>query len=331
VSDFETKLNGGDTFLGIPAADDPASSGVDVGIIGIPMVTSYSEPGSDQTGPEHMVPGSNSNPGSAPRAIRQISQNLLKYHGCYDFDLGQTMRLDRDASIRDFGDVIGADVNDQAFARRATAAIRTLLSHHIIPLIIGGDHATTIPAIRAFETRAPICVVQIDAHMDFRDEIAGMREGYGSPLRRAAELSWVTEIVHVGLRGWGAAREADVQDSLRMGNTIITAEQVHDGGVQRVIQALPTDANFYITLDIDGLDPSIAPGVLFPSHGGLTYYQTAKLLGGISQKGIIVGLDLVEYSPGLDVNNRTSLLAVRLILDMIGFMSQNGQISTHSD
>ncbi len=323
---FDTTFEADLTFLGVPECDHPAHGQAEIGIIGVPMVTSYSRPGGSGAGPEHIVPAADANPGAAPGAIRRASQAFRKYQGCYDFDLGAALQLDQGEWLCDFGDVSRPGINDAAFSRRSTTAVRGLLEHGIVPLVLGGDHATTIPVVRAYEGREPMCLVQVDAHMDYRDEIGGLREGYGSPIRRSAELDCVVSMAQIGVRGWGAAREGDVEDALAAGSIIFTAEQVHDRGMEAVLADIPAAENYYITLDIDGLDPSIAPGVLFPSHGGLTYYQTAKLLRGITRKGRVVGMDMVEVTPGLDSGGRTSILAVRLILDLIGFLLQSGQV-----
>jgi agmatinase len=323
---FETSFEDELTFLSIPRCGHPAASQAQVGIIGVPMVTSYSHSETRPAGAEHIVAETDANPSTAPRAIRRMSQSFLKYQGCYDFDLGASPCLDQGGWICDFGDVSRSGVNDEAFSRRSTAAIRGLLDHGIIPVVLGGDHATTIPVVRAYEGRDPMCLVQVDAHMDYRDEIGGMREGYASPIRRSTELDCVVSLAQIGLRGWGAAREGDIEDALASGSVMITAEQIHDRGMEHALDDIPPAENYYITLDIDGLDPSIAPAVLFPSHGGLTYYQTAKLLRGIARKGRVVGMDLVELTPELDSGGRTIILAVRLILDLIGFLRGSGQI-----
>jgi agmatinase len=324
---FDTTFESDLTFLGIPERRHPANSQAQIGIIGVPMVTSYSRPGVSGAGAEHIVPAGDANPGAAPGAIRRSSQSFRKYQGCYDFDLGATLQLDQGDWLCDFGDVSRPGINDAAFSRRSTAAVRGLLDHGIVPVVLGGDHATTIPVVRAYEGREPMCLVQVDAHMDFRDEISGMREGYGSPIRRSAELDCVVSMAQIGVRGWGAARKGDVEDALAAGSAIFTAEEVHDQGMESVLPKIPAAEAYYITLDIDGLDPSIAPGVLFPSHGGLTYYQTAKLLRGITRKGRVAGMDVVEVTPGLDTGGRTSILAVRLILDLLGFLLQSGQVA----
>ena len=317
------------TFLGLPQCEDLSASDAEVAIIGIPLVTSYSEKRAGKSpSVEHLVAMAGATPAEAPRVIREISQNFIKYRGNHDFDTGGQLLGPHEVGLYDCGDVTTEPGNAKGLSERATAVVKTLVSRGTIPIAIGGDHATTIPVLRGFEGRGPLCVIQIDAHMDFRDELGGLREGYSSPMRRASEMEWVTSMAQVGLRGWGSAREQEVKDAMRIGSVLITAEEVHDNGMDAVLRKIPLAENYYITLDIDGLDPSIAPAVLFPSHGGLTYYQVTKLLRGIAESGRIVGMDLVEVVPKLDVGHRTTLLATRLILNLIGFLVRNGQVGS---
>lgn len=317
------------TFLGLPRCADLSATDAEVTILGVPLVTSYSVKAAGKNpGAEHLVAAEGADSAEAPRAVRAISQNFVKYRGNHDFDVrGPLLGLEA-ARLYDCGDVIAEPGDATSLSEKATAAVRKLVSCGAVPIAIGGDHATTIPVLRGFEGRGPLCVIQVDAHMDFRDEMAGFREGYSSPMRRASEMEWVTCMAQIGLRGWGSAREQDVRHAEAMGSVMITAEEVHDIGMDAVLRRIPLADNYYITLDIDGLDPSIAPGVLFPSHGGLTYYQVTKLLRGVAENGRIVGMDLVEMVPKLDVGHRTTLLATRLILNLIGFLVRTGQVGS---
>jgi agmatinase len=317
------------TFLGFPRCADLSASEAEVAILGIPLVTSYAgQQAVKGSGAEHLVAAAGASAAEAPHAIRVISQNFIKYRGNHDFDIGGPLLGRNGARLYDCGDVAVEPDDVRSLSEKGAAAVRTLVSRKAIPIVIGGDHATTIPVLRGFEGHAPLCVIQVDAHMDFRDELAGFREGYSSPIRRASEMAWVSCLAQIGLRGWGSARAQDIRDAEAFGSVMITAEEVHDIGMDAVLRRLPLAENYYITLDIDGLDPSIAPGVLFPSHGGLTYYQVAKLLRGVAENGRIVGMDLVEVVPQLDVGHRTSLLATRLILDLIGFLIRTGQVGS---
>jgi len=142
-----------------------------------------------------------------------------------------------------------------------------------------------------------------------------VREGYSSPMRRASEMSHVTEIVHVGLRGIGSARAADVEDSRAAGNRLITARDVREGGVSRVLDALPGDASVFVSFDCDGLDPSVLPAVSAPSPGGLSYLEATDLLAGIGRR--LAGAAFTEYVPALDDNETSALVLARLVIGLV--------------
>ena len=112
----------------------------------------------------------------------------------------------------------------------------------------------------------------MDAHLDFRDEVAGLRDGYSSPIRRLRELPWVRTVVQVGLRDVGSAREEEVLAARAAGNVLVRAEEVHARGaalLDELAARFDPAHRVYITVDVDGLDPSCAPGTLWPAPGGL--------------------------------------------------------------
>ena len=194
-----------------------------------------------------------------------------------------------------------------------------------MPIVFGGDDAVPIPVIRAYREFGPIVVVQIDQHLDFRDEVDGVREGYSSPMRRVSEMDWVEKIVQVGLRGTGSGRIDDVEDALTSGNVLISEREVHEQGIAAVLERIPDDANYFITLDFDGLDPAISPAVSHPEPGGLTFAEAADLLRGLPKKGRVVGMDMVEFVPQHDLHGLGGHTAGRLILNLIHAMIHSGQ------
>uniref|UniRef100_UPI00313C0021 arginase family protein n=1 Tax=Pseudomonas sp. TH32 TaxID=2796397 RepID=UPI00313C0021 len=175
-----------------------------------------------------------------------------------------------------------------------------------------------IPILRAYEGRGPITLIHIDAHLDWRDEINGVRDGLSSPIRRASEMEHVGEIFQIGLRAQGSGRQTDFQAAVDYGAHLITAYEVHDNGMQSVLDWIPDNGNYYLTIDADGLDPSIMPGVAGPALGGVTYVQMRKLIHGLVNKGKVVGMDIVEITPTTDVNNISCITAGRLIVNLIG-------------
>jgi agmatinase len=137
-------------------------------------------------------------------------------------------------------------------------------------------------------------------------------------MRRASEMPWVSGVAQIGLRAVSSARQQEVDDALAYGSVQVRAEELHHVGVEAVLERIPPSERYYITFDADGLDVPIAPGVLSPGYGGLTYYEASNLLRGIARKGTIVGYDLVEIVPALDVANITSHVCARLTLNLIG-------------
>lgn len=308
---------GSPTFLGSPRCEDLDLLDADVAVIGVPYSTPY-----DVQSPIFLC-------GSAPDAIRQQSMRFVPTLSHYNFDFNGSILGDRAVRIADCGDVAMSPGRFEDNIRAASATIKAILDHGAIPIVLGGDHGISIPAMLAYENQEPMCVVQIDAHLDWRDEVNGVRFGQSNPMRRASEMAWVNAMIQIGLRGAGSARRAEVEAARAYGSVLVKAEELHRLGVDEILRKVPPAERYYITIDVDGLDPSIAPGTCFPSFGGLTYYETTNLLRGIASKGKVVGLDFVEVAPSLDTTaNITSLLAAQLIINMIGALAHEGQIGS---
>jgi agmatinase len=148
--------------------------------------------------------------------------------------------------------------------------------------------------------------------------VHGVREGYSSPMRRAAEMPWVKRIVHCGIRGVGSARPDDVRDTLARGNVIVTAKEVREKGVSSVVSLFPQGETYYIAFDCDGVDPAVMPGTSAPLPGGLSFDDAAALLAGLARRGKVAGISFAEYYPSLDINGITALAIVRLIVNLLG-------------
>jgi agmatinase len=304
------------TFLGVPRCTDLSMLDADVAIIGVPFGVPYDLDYSTMAS-------------IGPSAIREQSMHYSpRYLTHYDYDFGGDLFAGREVRIVDCGDVAMAPGRWAENSRVTTAAIKAILDRGAVPIVLGGEHSTPIPVMRAYEERAPMCVVQIDAHIDWRDEIDGIREGLSSTMRRASELSSVKGMAQIGIRGFGSARKPEFDDARKYGSILVGAEELHRVGVEDVLRRVPASERYYITLDADGLDTTIAPGVWSPAFGGVTYYEATNLLRGIVAKGEIVGFDFVEVVPSADVQHMTSRLAARLILNLIGAMAQRGQIGT---
>lgn len=249
----------------------------------------------------------------APAAIRARSARFGRMLGHHDFDLGRALAPDGRNPVADVGDVA---------AESATASVRAVLARGATPIVLGGDDSITALSIRAFEGHGPLTVLQIDAHIDYRDEVEGVREGYSSPMRRAAEMPWVARIVHCGTRGVGSARPEDVRATLARGNAIFTAAEVRSRGIEPVLAEFPPAGRYYIAFDCDGLDPAVMPGTGAPLPGGLSFDDAAALLTGLARRGKVAGISFAEHFPALDVNGITALAIVRLVIQLVGAITQ---------
>ena len=113
------------------------------------------------------------------------------------------------------------------------------------------------------------------------------------------------------------------EDARKMGSDIKSVRQFRKLGVDGMLARIPENARYYLTIDIDGFDPSIAPGTGTPSHGGFLYYEVLELLDGLTKRGVVIGVDLVEVAPDYDLSGSTTTLAAQLLLNVIGRIAEN--------
>ncbi len=252
-----------------------------------------------------------------PRAIRDASTLFAFGHaGAYDHEDDVTY-LDGVRMV-DIGDADIVHTDTVKSHAGIEFAVRKILAAGALPVVMGGDHSINIPCVNAFSDREPIHIVQIDTHLDFVDERHGVRFGHGNPLRRAAEKSYVTGLTQIGIRNVSSTAREGYDDARRMGSDILSVRQFRKLGVEAVLQRIPAGKRYYVTIDIDGFDPSIAPGTGTPSHGGFVYYEILELLAGLVKRGPVVGVDLVEVAPDYDHTGTTAILAAQLLLNFIG-------------
>lgn len=303
---IRTNEPSGLSFLAAPVAPDPAEAKARFAFLGIPFGVPYDM--------ADVCPPS----AGAPDAVRAATRSFCGEHDHYDFDLGGPLAVDGHLDLVDCGDVIGEPHDLDGAARRATACVQDIVAAGAVPLVVGGNHSIPPLVVAGLDQTQPLTILHIDAHLDFRDDVNGVRSGYSSPIRRLRDMPLVRDVVQVGLRGSGSARPADVEAALAAGNVLITAEQVHDAGVAVVLDRLREGARYYITVDVDGLDPSCAPGAAWPLPGGLLFHQAAAIIRAAAARGEVVGADFCEFVPHLDVNGLTALTVVRLLMNIIG-------------
>ena len=257
-----------------------------------------------------------------PRAVREASTLFSFGHaGAYDHEDDCTY-LGGDVRIVDIGDADIVHTDTETSHANIETGVRAMLAAGALPVVIGGDHSINIPCIRAFDDQGPIHILQIDAHLDFVDVRHGVRHGHGNPMRRAAEKDYITGLTQVGIRNVSSTSKDGYEAARAMGADILSVRQVRKLGVEGVLARIPKGARLYVTIDIDGFCPSIAPGTGTPSHGGFLYYEVLELLQGAAKAHDIVGIDLVEVAPDYDHSGSTAILAAQVLLNFLGFIFQ---------
>ncbi|MCZ8151322.1 MAG: agmatinase [Rhodobacteraceae bacterium] len=255
-----------------------------------------------------------------PRAVREASTLFSFGHaGAYDHEDDVTY-FGQDVRMVDIGDADIVHTDTEKSHANIEAGVRAILKAGALPVTIGGDHSINIPCIRAFDDQGPIHILQIDAHLDFVDVRHGVRHGHGNPMRRAAEKDYVTGITALGIRNVSSTTKEGYDAARAMGDDILSVRQVRKLGPVATAARIPEGARLYVTIDIDGFCPSIAPGTGTPSHGGFLYYDVLEILQQVAQRHEIVGIDLVEVAPDYDRDGTTAILAAQVLLNFLGFI-----------
>ncbi|MDD3992100.1 MAG: agmatinase [Desulfobacterales bacterium] len=195
--------------------------------------------------------------------------------------------------------------------KAATAAV---LDAGRFPLILGGDHAVTIgPALAVAERFDDACVLQIDAHLDLRDEWNGSRYNHACVMRRVADEARLP-FVQVGIRSFSAEEHQYVTEHALRPFYAHRIDQADNGWIADVVSRL--GPRVYITIDLDGLDPSVIPGTGTPEPGGLRYRQLLALLAAVGARRRVIGADINELVkiPGTQVSEFTAARIAAKIL-----------------
>ncbi|MFL2544143.1 MAG: agmatinase [Alphaproteobacteria bacterium] len=254
-----------------------------------------------------------------PRGIREASTLFSFGHaGAYDFEDDITYLPSDSTKIVDIGDADIIHTDTIKSHTNIKFGVQKILAAKAIPVVMGGDHSINIPCIDAFENEDPIHVIQIDAHLDFVDERHGVRYGHGNPMRRASEKKYVSGLTQIGIRNVSSTAKDGYIDAREKGSKIFSVRHLRQMGINKILNEIPKNKRYYLTIDIDAFDPSIASGTGTPSHGGFYYYEVLELIDGIIKQGSVVGLDLVEVAPDYDLTNSTSTLAAQLLMNTIG-------------
>lgn len=284
------------TFARAPLADPGGDWRADVAVLGVPFDIALG-----------FRPGAR----FAPRALREASLRSVPPFTGLD---GKT-RL-AGVTFVDAGDVVLPGLEPELMRERTTTAARLVRERSRVPVFMGGDHSVSFPLLRAFGDVPDLHIVQLDAHLDFTDIRNDTKFSNSSPFRRACEaMPNLTHITTLGLRGLRFDPEA-VSAARARGHTLITMNEVL-ADFTGVLEQLPRGKNVYISVDVDGFDPSVIPGTSSPEPDGFQYAQAMSVLAVTAQQNNIVGLDVVELAPNLDPTGRSELLSARLIMETL--------------
>ena len=290
-------------FLGLASWEGQAVAAV---VLGADCATPYASAGAYCAG------------GAA--AIRAASADYAANLGHVNFDLGRVGF--EAAAVADGGDV-PVDPGDAAGNRaRIAAAVGGVLATGAVPVLLGGDDSLPIPMLAAYAGRGPVTVLQVDAHIDWREEVQGERWGLSSTMRRASEMAHVARIVQVGQRGIGSARPGDLADARGWGVEFVSGAEVAREGIGRALSLIPDGAEVIVVLDCDALDPSVMPAVIARVPGGLGYWDVLGLLDGVAARGRIAGMAVTEFMAARDIDGQGAALAAGIVTSALGLIAR---------
>jgi len=244
---------------------------------------------------------------AAPEAIRRAWRRYSEF-GNSATECG--LEIGTDMQLQDLGDV---PISEQAADHDAIADAAAEAARRGPLLCIGGDHSVTFPIVEGLSrVHGPLNLLHFDAHPDLYDEFDGNPRSHASPFARIMERGLARRLVQVGIRTWNAHNRAQAQ---RFGVEVVDWADCAPGRVP-----IP-DGPLYVTCDLDVLDPAFAPGVSHPEPGGLSVRDIVAVLGRL--RSGVIGADVVELNPALDVGDSTAIVAVKLLKELAGAMGRS--------
>ncbi|HEX2030994.1 MAG TPA: agmatinase [Actinomycetota bacterium] len=291
------------TFARLPRLDEVERA--DVAVVGVPFDS-----------------GTTYRPGArfGPMAIRQASRLLRSYHAALDVQPFAAQQ------VADAGDIAVNPFDIAEAIRQIEEGADEVLGSARHLLALGGDHTIALPLLRVMARRSgPVALVHLDAHLDTWDTYFGAAYTHGTPFRRAWEEGLLREdaAVHVGVRGPLFSPD-DLRDDERFGFAIVSAMDLErvgiDGAVERIRERVG-DAPVYVSVDIDVIEPGLAPGTGTPEAGGLTTRETLGILRGLA--GLpLVSADIVEVAPPYDHAEVTAVAASHVAYELLGLFAR---------
>lgn len=291
------RFAGVSTFLRLPRHDDPKD--VDCLLVGAPF-----------DGGTSFRPGTR----FGPRAVREASALTRAYHPDPGIDLFEHLRC------ADGGDVLCVPMDLPRTLRHLEARAREIAEAGALAAFVGGDHTCTLGVLRGLaKVHGPLGLIHVDAHSDTYGPAWDCDIHHGTVFRNAVDEGLVRpeDVLQIGIRGPFSTRD-DLAYAREHGFHIVSAEDVHrdlDGLLGR-IRAMPATGPYYVSFDVDGVDPSMAPGTGTPVPGGLFSWQALAIVRATKYLPV-VGCDVMEVSPDLDVNHITALLAANVLAETL--------------
>tara|TARA_Y100001960_G_scaffold151662_1_gene160010 strand:+ start:152 stop:1135 length:984 start_codon:yes stop_codon:yes gene_type:complete len=290
------------SFLRAPICHDLDNIDADIAIMGAPT---------DEGSP--FMPGSR-------LGSRSIREHSLRFgnDGYFDHDsdkvfLKYELENNRIVDVGD-ADVIPADV--EGTFKNITNLTRMVLNSGAIPVVLGGDHAITFPVVRAYNT--PLHVIHFDAHIDYSPFIHGYKYTNSHAFRHIHHMDHVKSLTQVGIRSV-RNKKSQIEDSENDGNRVIGMKEFYEIGPNGMSTLVPKEAPVYVSIDIDVLDLPLVPGCVSAEPNGMTYAELRDSLSVLAQHANIIGFDLVEVNPQLDVGTGiTSYMGAHTIMEFMG-------------
>ncbi len=307
------------SFLRAPIETDLDALDADIAVFGVPF---------DEGSP--FLAGSR----MGPRAIREHSLRFAAPEaGFYDPETRRTYLAHEmeNRTIADVGDVDVWPTDVNSTFDNATDLTKAILGGGALPVMLGGDHSVTYPVVRGYEDEAPLHVIHFDAHIDYAPFIHDLRFTNVHPFRNIAPLRHVLSLAQIGIRSLRSA-ESEIRDSIDDGNRVMTMGEFHEVGPQGVAETVPRDARTYVSIDIDVLDLPLIPGCVSAEPNGMSYAELRDTLAAIAGHCTVVGFDLVEVNPTLDVGTGvTSYLAAHTVLEFLGNICRQPRWERHRE
>ncbi|MBT3409448.1 MAG: agmatinase [Halieaceae bacterium] len=277
------------------------AEGLDIALVGVPLDIGTSNRAGSRFGPREI------------RCESVMVRPYCMYTQAAPFDSFQVADIG-DVPLNTFNLLKSIDIIEGFFD--------DVLSHGAKTISMGGDHTVALPILRATAKKhGPVALIHVDAHSDTNDSMFGERITHGTIFRRAIEENLVQadKMFQIGLRTTGYSAE-DFDWARNQGALVVPAEECWHKSLSPLMTeirgVIGTETPVYLSFDIDGLDPSVAPGTGTPEPGGLSTIQGIEIIRGCWGLNM-VGADLVEVSPPYDTTGNTSLLAANLMFEML--------------